>query len=181
MPSYDHLDIIAGQGTVGLEIMQQSSEIGVMPDQVLICCGGGGLGSGCAVAIKGMSSATTVHTVEPAEFDDTIRSLASGKRETNPPEARSICDALLSPSPGQLPFKIMQQLMGEGLSVTDDEVRDAMRYAFKNLKLVVEPGGAAALAALLAGKIDTRGKVTAVVISGGNVDVELFAEIQRGG
>lgn len=181
VPSYDHLDIIAGQGTVGLEIMQQSAEIGILPDQVLICCGGGGLSSGCAVAIKGMSSATSVHTVEPAEFDDTIRSLATGKRETNPPEARSICDALLSPSPGKLPFGIMQDLMSEGLSVTDDEVRDAMRYAFTNLKLVVEPGGAAALAALLAGKIETRNRVTVVVISGGNVDVDMFAEIQRVG
>jgi threonine dehydratase len=179
VPSYDHIDIIAGQGTVGLEIMQQSAEMGLVPDQVLISCGGGGLSSGSAVAIKSLSSDAIIHTVEPVEFDDTIRSLTSGQRQTNPPEARSICDALLSPSPGKLPFEIMLELMGEGLAVTDDEVRDAMRFGFANLKLVIEPGGAAALAALLAGKVETRNRVTVVVISGGNVDARMFAEIQR--
>jgi threonine dehydratase len=178
VPSYDHEHIIAGQGTVGLEMMRQAGEIDMLPDQVLISCSGGGLSSGCAVAIKSASPDTRVHTVEPSDFDDTARSLLSGKRESNSAEARSICDALQVETPGELTFEINRELAGEGLAVSDAEVRDAIRFAFLHLKLVVEPGGAVALAAVLAGKIATRDRITAVVVSGGNIDAELFAEIQ---
>lgn len=178
VPSYDHEYIIAGQGTVGLEIAEQSLEMDMPADQVLICCGGGGLSSGSAIALKARLPDVSVHTVEPREFDDTARSLKLGKRVSVEESARSICDALQAHTPGQLTFEINRRLLGEGLSVSDDEVRDAMRFAFRTLKLVVEPGGAVALAAVLAGKIDTKGKTTAIVLSGGNVDSELFAEIQ---
>lgn len=181
VPSYDHDYIIAGQGTVGLEIAEQCGQLGAAPDQVLVCCGGGGLISGCAVALTDRFPDVSMHTVEPRDFDDTARSLKSGRRERITDDARSICDALQAHSPGELTFAIMRRLLGEGLTVSDDEVRDAMRFAFRYLKLVVEPGGAAALAAALAAKIDMRGKMTVVVISGGNVDRDLYAEIQRGG
>lgn len=179
VPSYDHADIVAGQGTVGLEIMRQCEEACVRPDQVLIPCGGGGLSAGSAVAIRGIAADASVHSVEPGFFDDTARSLRAGKRLSNEPSARSICDSLLSDSPGALTFAINRQLLGDGLVVSDDEVKEAMRFAFRTLKLVVEPGGAVALAAVLAGKIATRGKATVIVLSGGNVDTELFASIQR--
>jgi threonine dehydratase len=179
VPSYDHVDIIAGQGTVGLEIMEQCDELQVVPDQVLIPCGGGGLSSGCAIAIKSRSPETRVHTVEPAAFDDTMKSLASGKRERNDPTARSICDALQTESPGELPFRYLKKLVSAGLVVSDDEVRSAMRFAFRHLKMVVEPGGAVALAAVLSGKVQTADRITVIVLSGGNVDRKLFAEIQR--
>lgn len=179
VPSFDHAHIIAGQGTVGLEIMAQAKELGMVPDQVLVCCGGGGLIAGSAIAIKAANEATAVHPVEPVAFDDTARSLSSGQRESVRPGSHSICDALLSAKPGKITFSINRRLLAKGLTVTDVEVRHAMRFAFRHLKLVVEPGGAVALAAVLAGKVDTRGKVTAAVISGGNVDAKLFDEIQQ--
>jgi len=179
VPSYDHDFIIAGQGTVGLEITQQCAEIGVEPDHVLVCCGGGGLIAGSATALKACWPNVSVHSVEPEGFDDTARSLLSGERESNDGSARSICDALQADSPGKLTFAINKGLLGKGLVVSDDEVRQAIRFAFRNLKLVAEPGGAVALAAALSGKIDTQGKTTVVVISGGNVDGEMFARIQR--
>lgn len=179
VPAFDHEHIIAGQGTVGLELMRQCRDIGVTPDQVLINCSGGGLISGSAIAIKAASSGTIVYPVEPQDFDDTARSLISGERETNDPAARSICDALQTESPGKLTFAINRELLSGGLVVSDDEVKDAMRFAFRHLKLVIEPGGAAALAAVLSARIETRGKVTVVVVSGGNVDAEMYASIQR--
>ena len=180
VPSYDHDHIIAGQGTVGLEIAEQALDLGLPPDQVLINCGGGGLSAGSAVALKARLPDVAVHTVEPVAFDDTARSLEAGERLHVAPDARSICDALLAESPGRLPFEIQQRLFAAGLSVTDEEVCAAMRFAFQNLKLVVEPGGAVSLAAVLSGKIATAGKTTAIVISGGNVDLELFASVQEG-
>jgi threonine dehydratase len=179
VPSYDHPHIVAGQGTVGLELIEQCSELDIIPDQVLISCGGGGLSSGSAIAIKARSPATTVHTVEPAGFDDTARSLESGRRERNDPAARSICDALQTESPGELTFAYLKKLAARGIVVTDDEVRSAMRFAFRHLKLVVEPGGIVGLAAVLARKIETAGRITVVVLSGGNVDTTLFASIQQ--
>lgn len=181
VPSYDHDYIIAGQGTVGLEIAEQCKELGVEPHQVLVNCGGGGLISGSATALKDRFPDVSVHTVEPEDFDDTARSLQSGKRERIADDARSICDALQAHSPGELTFAIMKRLLGKGLAVSDAEVCEAMRFAFRYLKLVVEPGGAAALAAALAAKIDMHGRTTVVVISGGNVDRELYSEIQRAG
>ena len=179
-PSYDHPDIIAGQGTLGLELMRQCADQDLAPDQVLVPCSGGGLAAGIAVATRDLSPATAVHSVEPADFDDTRRSLAAGARLSNAPGSRSICDALLAATPGELTFPINRRLLGAGLAVTDDEVREAMRFAFRHLKLVVEPGGAVALAAVLGGRIETRDRVTVVVLSGGNVDPEAFADIQRG-
>ena len=181
VPSYDHDYIIAGQGTVGLEIARECETLGVEPDRVLVCCGGGGLIAGSATALKHVFPHVSVHTVEPEAFDDTARSLASGRRERVADDARSICDALQAHTPGELTFEINRRLLGEGLSVSDADVREAMRFAFQHLKMVVEPGGAVALAAVLSGKVDSRGATTVVVISGGNVDRELYAEIQREG
>jgi len=180
VPSYEHEHIIAGQGTVGLEIADQSLALESPADQVLICCGGGGLTSGSAVALKARLPDVNIFTVEPEYYDDTLQSLAAGERVSVPTTTRSICDALLTDSPGELTFSIMQRLVSGGLVVTGDEVMDAMRFAFQHLKLVVEPGGAVALAAVLAGKIETAGKTTVAVLSGGNVDYELYAEIQGG-
>jgi len=178
VPSFDHPHIIAGQGTVGLEIAEQSQRLGAAADQVLICCGGGGLTSGSAVALKARLDDVSIYAVEPEGFDDTTRSLRAGRRVSVDPAARSICDALLTESPGKITFEIMQRLVDGGLVVSEEEVKTAMRFAFQNLKIVVEPGGAVALAAVLSGKLDTAGKTTAIVISGGNVDAELFASIQ---
>lgn len=178
VPSYEHEAIIAGQGTVGLELMAEARELGAVPDQVLICCGGGGLSAGSAIAIRDASPDAAVWLVEPADFDDTRRSFEAGRRVANGSDARSICDALQTSTPGAMTFAINQQLAAGVLTVTDADVRDAMRFAFRHLKLVVEPGGAVALAALLAGKVDTADRVTAIVLSGGNVDEALFAEVQ---
>jgi threonine dehydratase len=174
VPSFDDPHIIAGQGTVGLEIMEQAADRGLVPDDVVVCCSGGGLVSGCALAVRDLSAAARVYTAEPEAFDDTRRSLAAGRRERNAPGGRSICDALLAPSPGEITFELMRRLVEGGLAVTDDEVRRAMRWAWRELKTVVEPGGAVALAAVLAGRLDLRGRTVAVVVSGGNVDAELY-------
>jgi threonine dehydratase len=178
VPSYEDERIIAGQGTVGLEIAEQSRELGQSVDQVLVNCGGGGLTSGTALALKSRNPEIDIYTVEPQDFDDTARSLAGGERVANKDGARSICDALLTDMPGQLTFDIMRKNVCGALTVSDAEVREAMRFAFRNLKIVVEPGGAASLAAILAGKLKTAGKTTAIIFSGGNVDVEQFASIQ---
>ncbi len=178
VPSYDHEHIIAGQGTVGLEIAEQCDELGVTPDQVLICCGGGGLTAGCATALAARLPGVRIYTVEPEQFDDTARSLAAGRRMSVDRGARSICDALQAPTPGEMPFPILRELVSGGLTVSDADVRDAMRFAFRHLKLVAEPGGAVALAAVLSNRIDTAARTTVVVISGGNVDEALFGRIQ---
>ena len=178
VPSYDHEHIIAGQGTTGLEIVEQCEEAGVVPDQVFINCSGGGLTAGCAVAICSQLTKTSIHPVEPEAYDDTCRSLVSGQREQVDVSAKSICDALQVATPGAITFAINKDLLGDGVRVSDDEVRDAIRFAFAHLKLVVEPGGAASLAAVLSGKVETRDRVTVVVMSGGNIDAELFASIQ---
>jgi threonine dehydratase len=176
VPSYDDPHIIAGQGTVGLELMQQAAAAGLVPDDVVVNCSGGGLVSGCALAIRLLNPSTRVHAAEPSGFDDTRRSLEAGERVSNDPGATSICDALLAPTPGVLTFELMRRLLAGGVVVTDDEVRAAMAFAFRRLRLVVEPGGAVALAAVLAGRLPVRGRTVAVVVSGGNVDSELFAQ-----
>ena len=178
VPSYDHEHIIAGQGTLGMEMAEDALKADLPLDTVVIPCGGGGLSSGCATAIKALQPDARVIAVEPADFDDTARSFLSGNRESIDDSARSICDALQSPMPGALTFPILQQLLSDVVTVTDAEVRSAMRFAFRHLKLVVEPGGAVALAAVLAGKVGELQGNVAIVLSGGNVDVDLFAEIQ---
>ena len=174
---FDDPHVMAGQGTVGLELMEQAEALGLAPDAVLVCCSGGGLASGVSLAVKHARAATDVYTVEPAGFDKFARSLASGRREKNARLAGSICDALMSPLAGELTLEVGRRTMAGGVSVTDDEVRDAMRFAFTELKLVVEPGGAAALAAVLAAKIPIKGRTVAAVLSGGNADPAQFAQI----
>ena len=174
---YDDPGVIAGQGTCGLEIAQQAAARGFEIDTLLVCCGGGGLTAGCALALAELSPKTQIYTVEPAGFDDTRRSLAEGVRVENDPAARSFCDALLAPTPGELTFPINRRLLAGGFAVSDEEVRAAMDYAFRTLKLVVEPGGAVALAALLAGRLETRGKTVALTLSGGNVDPNTYREM----
>lgn len=178
VPSYDHEHIIVGQGTVGLEIAKDSMAMGLPPDQVLICCSGGGLASGSSIALRALCPGVRVHTVEPEAFNDTALSLATGSRVSVSPNGQSICDALQAPTPGRLTFDILHQGGDPGLAVSDHDVRAAMRYAFRHFKMVVEPGGAVALAALLSGRIDAADRTTVVVLSGGNVDTKLFAEIQ---
>jgi threonine dehydratase len=176
VPAFDDPDVIAGQGTVGLELMQQAGEYGLTPDQVLIGCSGGGLASGSALAIRALSPGTEVQCVEPEGFDDTRRSLEAGRRLANAPGVCSICDALMSPSPGVLNFALMRELLAGGVAVSDAEVLDAMAWGFRHLRLVIEPGGAVALAAVLAGKLPLAGRTTAIVLTGGNVDAATFAE-----
>jgi len=180
VPSFDDPDVIAGQGTVGLEIAEQAAALGLPLDDVIVCTSGGGLVAGTALAVRALSPATRIWTAEPDGHDDHRRSLASGRREANAPGTRSICDALLAPEPGVLTFQINRRLLAGGLAVTDGEVRAAIAYAARTLKLVVEPGGAVALAAVLAGRIATRGRVVAVVLSGGNIDDELLRDVLGG-
>ncbi len=171
---YDDADVIAGQGTIGREIAHQAQAKGVRPEIVLAPCGGGGMIGGCAVALTALVPGVKVYAVEPAGFDDTARSLAAHRRLGNAPGATTICDALMAAMPGQLTFAINGRLLAGGFAVSDDEVRAAMTYAFRVLKLVIEPGGAVALAAVLAGKLDLRGRTAAIVCSGGNVDPATF-------
>ena len=175
VPPFDDPFVIEGQGTSGLELLEQAD--GATIDQLLCCCSGGGLMAGINLVLEAQSPTTKAYAVEPAAFDDTARSLAAGARLGHPAAAPSICDALQTPMPGVLTFPINQRVLTGALGVTDDEAAAAVAYAFRTLKLVVEPGGAAALAALLAGKIDGRGKTTAVILSGGNIDPALFSAI----
>ncbi len=175
---YDDLSIIAGQGTVGLEIDEQCQRIGAEADILLINCSGGGLTAGCAIAMTARSPATEIYSIEPEHHDDMALSLKSGHLVANPQTAPpTICDALMAPTPGELTFPIARELLSGGLSVTDAEVRSAVRYAYEILKLVVEPGGAASLAAVLSGHIACRNKTVCLILSGGNIAPELFTEI----
>ncbi len=180
VPPYDHPWTIAGQGTVGLELAAQAAEAGAMPDTLLVCCGGGGLTAGIATVFAEAAPETAIHTVEPVGFDDTARSLAAGEMVSNQPGGHSICDALLAPEPGLLTLSINRRLVTGGISVSDDDVRRAMVFAWRTLKLVVEPGGAVALAAALSGAVDCQDRVVAVVLSGANVDAAMFSEILKG-
>jgi len=174
VPPYDDLQVMAGQGTVGLEIMEQTLALGLVPDYVLASSSGGGLIAGIATAVKETSPQTAVYATEPVEFDDLARSLGSGKRESNRPEAQSICDSLQAATPGILTFSVNKRLLAGSLTVSDKEVLHAMKSSFAMLKLVMEPGGACPLAALLSGKLDSQGKTVVIVCSGGNVDADMF-------
>ena len=173
---YDDPRIMAGQGTVGLEMAEDARALGVVPDAAVVCCGGGGLIAGTATALRHHFPKIAVYSAEPVGFEDTARSLRSGVREGNRPGAVSICDALLAPMPGELTFAVNRRLLAGGLAVDDRAVLEAMRSAFLELKVVVEPGGAVALAAALTGALDCRGKTVLVVLSGGNVDPARFRE-----
>ena len=175
VPPYDHPQVMAGQGTVGLEIVAQARALGVEPDDVVAPCGGGGLMSGLATAVGHLLPGARLWSAEPAGFDDTARSLAAGERVANEGGRTTLCDALMTPTPGELTFPVNRALLAGGLAVTDGEVMDAMAYAFAVLKLVVEPGGAVALAAVLSGKLPAAGRTVAVVLSGGNVAPDTFA------
>jgi threonine dehydratase len=177
---FDDPFIIEGQGTTGLEIVEQAAGAGIGAlDQLLCGTSGGGLMAGINLSMAALSPATVVYGVEPADYDDTRISLAAGERLTHAPAHGTICDALMTDRPGELTFPINRRLAGI-LTVTDAEVADAVRYAFRTLKLVVEPGGAVSLAALLTGRIPAAGKTTAIVLSGGNVDPTLFSTIIEG-
>jgi threonine dehydratase len=172
---YDDPRVVAGQGTAGLELAAQARDRGAAPELALIPCGGGGLIAGCALALTQAFPDIAIYAVEPEGLDDTRRSLEAEERVANAPGASSICDALLLPTPGELTFAINRQLLAGGLAVSDDEVRGALAFAFRQLKLVLEPGGAVGLAAALSRKLPLEGRTAAVVLSGGNVDPALFA------
>jgi threonine dehydratase len=177
---YDDPHVIAGQGTVGLEAAAQAMALGIAPDAALVPCGGGGLIAGTALALRHQFPAIAVHSVEPEGFDDTARSLEAGQQVTNDPAARSICDALLAPTPGDITFPMNKAQLSPGLVVSDAEALAAMAAAFRHLKVVAEPGGATALAAALTGRFDCRDRCVLVVISGGNVDPETFRQALDG-
>jgi threonine dehydratase len=174
VPPYDDALIIAGQGTAGREIVEDLRALGLVPEIVVVTASGGGLTAGIALAIKSRVPSALLYTAEPQGFDDHARSFRSGRREENAALTGTICDALMARTPGKLTFAINHSLVGAGVAVSDDEVAAAVAFAFNELKLVVEPGGAVALAALMHGKIDAKNRVAVAVLSGGNVDPEVF-------
>jgi threonine dehydratase len=174
VPPYDDPLVIAGQGTAGREIVEDLAALGLAPDVVVVTASGGGLTAGIALAVKARVPRARVYTAEPQDFDDHARSFKSGRRETNPSLTGTICDALMARTPGAMTFAINSKLVGEGVSASDEEVTAAVAFAFHELKLVVEPGGAVALAAIMAGKVAVKGRIAVAVLSGGNVDPELF-------
>lgn len=177
VPPFDDPFVIAGQGTAGLEIVDELGRLGLKPDLVVVGASGGGLAAGISLAIKTQLPQTEFYTAEPEGFDDTLRSFRSGKRERNARASGTICDALMTQQPGELTFPITSKLIGQGVTASDEEVARAVAFAWRELKLVVEPGGAIGLAALLAGKLDAKGKVVVAILSGGNVDPELFSSL----
>lgn len=178
VPSYDDFDIIAGQGTAGLEFARQAEAMGKPLDHLICCVGGGGLITGVALAFEQLSPATKIWGAEPEGHDDWARSLTAGEAVANAPGTRSICDAILTPAPGVLTFALGKRLLSGGLVVSDAEVRAAMRAAFRYLRIVAEPGGAAALAVAVRGLPEAmRGQRVGVLVTGGNVDAAQFASV----
>jgi len=177
VPPYDDPMVIAGQGTVGREIAEDMAALGLTPDIVVAPVSGGGLIAGVATAIKARYPQAILMSAEPRGFDDHARSLRSGKREPHRAEGRTICDALMASIPGEITFAINSRLLTQGVTASDAEVTVAVGFAFRELKLVVEPGGSVGLAALLAGHIDARDKNVVIVLSGGNVDADLFSKL----
>ncbi|OFX05244.1 MAG: hypothetical protein A3E78_06890 [Alphaproteobacteria bacterium RIFCSPHIGHO2_12_FULL_63_12] len=176
-PSYDDVDIIEGQGTLALEAAAQAAAIGASFDAFVICCGGGGMTSGCATILEEISPATEVHIAEPEGFDETWASIRAGRKLRADIAGKTLCDALATPTPGDITFPIMQRLVRGGYTISDDEVAETVAWAFKYLKLVLEPGGAAALAAVFHRKIRAEGRTIGLTLSGGNIDPSLFATI----
>jgi threonine dehydratase len=177
VPPYDDPMVIAGQGTVGREIAEDMTTLGVAPDIVVAPVSGGGLIAGVATAVKARFPQAMVMSAEPEAFDDHARSLRAGRREPHSSKGRTICDALMASIPGEITFAINSRLLTKGVTASDAEVGTAVGFAFRELKLVVEPGGAVGLAALLAGHIDIGGKNVVIVLSGGNVDADLYARL----
>ncbi|KJS43606.1 MAG: threonine ammonia-lyase [Roseovarius sp. BRH_c41] len=173
---YDEPQVIAGQGTIGLEIAEDAAAMGITRADVLVCCGGGGLTSGIALALEADAPGLRARPCEPEGFDDAARSLASGQIERNARTSGSLCDAIVTPQPGNITFPIMRRLCGPGLVVTEDEALHAMALAFARLKLVAEPGGAVALAAALFRADQIAGDAVFLTISGGNVDADVFQD-----
>ena len=176
---YDEPQVIAGQGTVGLEIAEQAAKNDIDNADVLVCCGGGGLTSGIALALENRVPGLRVRPAEPEGFDDTARSLASGRIERNASETGGLCDAIMTPRPGEITFPILKRLCGPGIVVAEDDILRAMSLAFRNLKIVVEPGGAVGLAAALFCGNQIKGDAVIVVVTGGNVDPDIFAMALR--
>ena len=174
IPPFDDVNVIIGQGTAGIECIEQLEEINVIPDIVLCCCGGGGLIAGISTAIRAKFEKTKIFSVEPEYFDDTKKSLENNELISNSMNHKSICDALLAEKPGNITFGINKLNLTSGLSVTDNEALKAMNAAYKHFKIVLEPGGAVALAAAISGKIDIKNKNVLVIASGGNVDKNVF-------
>lgn len=177
VPSFDHAHIMEGQGTVALETVEQAG--GAKIDRYVFCCGGGGLTAGGAAIMEEVSPDTEIWISEPEDFDEGWASVQAGERLTADATRKTICDAIASPSLGRLTFPILKRRVAGGATLTEADIRRAMVFGFRQLKLVIEPGGAAALAAVLAGKVPTKGATTAVTLSGGNVDPALFASILR--
>lgn len=171
---FDEPLVIAGQGTCGLEIAEQARAEGIKEADVIVCCGGGGFASGIALALEAEAPGLRVRPAEPAQFDDMARSLKSGTRLSNASPSGSLCDAIISPTPGEITFPILHRLSGPGLVVTDDEALHAMAVAFNHLKIVAEPGGAVALASALFRAEEIDGDSVIVTISGGNVDADVY-------
>lgn len=176
-PSYDHVDIIEGQGTLALEAVAQARLASASFDAFVICCGGGGMTAGCATILEDLSPETAVIIAEPEGYDETWASLQAGRRLKADVSRCTICDAIATPTPGELTFPIMQRLVKGGAALTDDEIAETVAWAFKYLKIVLEPGGAAALAAVYHKKIETAGRTIGLTLSGGNIDPGQFAAI----
>jgi threonine dehydratase len=180
VPAFEDFHVMAGQGTAGLEAARQLEALGETADQLLSPVSGGGLIAGIGLAWGALSPSTRIYAVEPEAFDDHARSLAAGHPVAVEPGAASLCDALMAPAPGAMTFALNRRKLSGALGVSDAEALAAMAFAFRHLKLVLEPGGAAALAAVLAGKADTKGRTTVVIASGGNVDAALYARAIQG-
>ncbi len=176
IPPFDHPDVIAGQGTALLELLEDAKAAGLQIDQFAINTGGGGLLAGSALSAKALAPQAKIYAVEPEGWDDYGQSLRAGERIPADGKGAGLCDSLLSKAPGVLTFAINAPRVADGLMVTPDEVFAAMRFAFTHLKVVVEPGGAVSLAALLAGKLESRDRVTGLILSGGTVDPGIFGQ-----
>lgn len=176
VPPYDDFDVMAGQGTVGIEIMQDCLAENIALDAVLVAASGGGLAAGVATATQALMPTAQTMTVEPHAYDDHARSFRRGNRVSNRHPEASICDALLAPEPGEKTFEVTKHLIQKGLTVTDAEVKEAIRFAFSELKLVLEPGGAATLARVM-NDASFENQTVAIVLSGGNIDAEFFTDI----
>lgn len=174
VPAFDDVDIIAGQGTCGLELLEQMRDRGETPDWVVSPVGGGGLLSGVTLAVKALNSSTGICGVEPEHFDDHLQSRLAGRRIKLDGTTPTLCDSLMATTPGELTWSITGEQVDEFVTVSEADVAHAISYAFKRLKLVIEPGGSVALAALLQGKLDVSGRTVALILSGGNIDAETF-------